>query len=191
MDAWFKVCIDQEGSVTGVHPIAADTPATFDALTPALRSWQFHPVVLGDQAMPACAWIEIAGPASLPNDIPGLIPIAALDPDIHFGLPKRVDGDALQAPNEKGKREVLKGGFYEMIPTFWVCADADGKVTKAVVYASSGMPALDRMYVGVIKGWRYQREDAPSCGWITYIYVQDIPARGPPHEPRREQVPVP
>ena len=187
MDAWFKVCIDQEGSVTGVHPIAADTPATFDALTPTLRSWAFRPVVLGDQAMPACAWIEVAGPASVSN----IIPVAPLDPDILAVLPKRVEGDPLRVPDDRGKRAIVKAGFYEMISTFWVCVDAGGKVTDVVVYASSGIPTLDLMYVGVIKSWRYQPEDGPSCGLITYDYVQDIPARGPLHEPSRVPVPVP
>jgi len=156
--AWFKVCVDRDGKVTGAHAMKATTQAAEDAWRANIASWQFKPFVLGGEASPVCSWFELAAPYAERDHA---IPVPPLEPELAVRVPRKlVSGTTGIVPTEPRA----------VIGTLRFCIGADGTVTKAGMYTSTGLPDYDRAVVDGARSWNYEPGPAETCDIVVVAY---------------------
>jgi TonB family protein len=171
--AWFKICVDHAGAVTGVHPIAIDTDASLDDLSKTIGAWTFRPFQLGGAATPACSWIEIGGSSAEAKTSKNVVPIAPIDDGAVGPQREMIAGSRLIVPDDDTKQQLRNASDYVRLTlTLRYCIDPDGKVTKASLYTSSGVARYDRAALAAIFGWRFERAERETCTATPIIYVQ-------------------
>jgi hypothetical protein len=71
--AWFKICDDDTGAITGTHARESSSPLAERTFASAIARWKFGPPKLGDHAVPVCANYRFVHP---PTEDPEVLPMA-------------------------------------------------------------------------------------------------------------------
>jgi hypothetical protein len=142
--AWFKVCIDATGAVTGVHPRLTSSLTAQDALATWIRTWTFRSYKLGEQPSPVCSMLWMSTEGERPG---GVMPFP-VPPDLADAIV--VELGALGAPLEEATKTGITIGRPRLEGTHTVlrwallfCIDTVGQVDKVYVMRSSGDRKLD------------------------------------------------
>ena len=179
--AWFKICIDGEGNVTGVHPREASSPRLRDTYRALIPTWKFQPFKLGGQPTPVCTlegfmFAEPDSKAQLQPELP-LPDFTNGDEGIlhvEMGAAKRLSGVTAIAPYSDDKLRIGSGRIDAVIG---VCTDEQGAVVKTVLLAPSGYPNWDAHLLQEARHWRYQPfvvggKAFKVCTGIHFLYHQ-------------------
>ncbi|HTJ45004.1 MAG TPA: hypothetical protein VL463_23010 [Kofleriaceae bacterium] len=176
--AWFKLCLDRDGKVTGIHPYASTSPDAERALAVGLDAWKFRPFIAGGAATPACALIMRAHPADFGESFERQVPTAALDPSRFAAtLLKRVEGNPTIQPNDRLKIAIQQAGVNVLTGSWRFCIDANGDVDKVETFETTGIPSYDRQIMDALQTWRYAApvldgKPQPACSLISFVYHQ-------------------
>lgn len=170
-DSWFKLCLDRDGAITGVHPIATISDALTTTITTEVSSWTFRPFVLGGSPAPVCSWLEIAGAHA---ESLGSVPIAPLDPAATSEQWRpRIGGNTTIAPTDEEKTLIQRAGVHSLAGTLRYCVAPSGEVSKVEIYASTGLPLYDKIIVANVLAWKFEPADRETCAALSMIYVQN------------------
>jgi len=176
--AWFKLCLDRDGKVTGIHPYASTSPDAERALSVGLDAWTFRPFVAGGAATPACALIMRAHPADFGESFERQVPTAPLDPS-RFAATylKHLEGDPTIQPSDRLKTAIRQAGVTEVTGTFRYCIDENGDVDKVETFETTGIPSYDRQIIEALRTWRFAAPHADgkpvaACSLLSFVYHQ-------------------
>ena len=161
--SWFKVCVDAQGAITGLHLRETSSLAAMRAHEQAIRAWKLRPFMLGTQPTPVCALVHIGG---TPRDrdaaaVPPLNPLAKsgvlqLSPWLVEG---RLVGDSkLRVHPDDSDRAFIpkRKGPITFVGLVGLCFTPAGTVEDAVMIRPSGLPSYDRRVVERIRQFRYR-----------------------------------
>lgn len=180
--AWFKVCLDATGAVTGVHLRQVTSPDAASALGELTKQWTFAPFVAGGTAIPVCALTRVdATPPekdheTLPLDVS---PEGAGYVTLSSAAVKRIEGRKTIVPDDEDKRFLVQH-FHgaRLVAVLKACFDEAGKVEKLALIKSSGLPRYDRkLQSTILDEWHYAPKSASgvafkACTGVTFIYTQ-------------------
>lgn len=186
---WLKVCLDESGAVTDVHPYTPPSYVMMDAFVTAARTWTFRPFLHAGQPVPVCSMVQMSYPA---DKAPPIEELPLPPPKSKFVRPplslaqrafvtlmegKRIAGRRTIVPDDATKPEIAKYRGQEIKGSFRVCLDVEGRVESVLPMRSTGFPAYDRDLLTGIATWRYSPysingEAVPVCTAVTFIYLQ-------------------
>jgi hypothetical protein len=182
--AWLKVCVDASGTVTGVHAREASTPAAARRFAEIARSWKFQPFVMRGQPQPVCSVVLLGDPTTTregkehPRDLPLPLPDEPVELTLlpSKALGKRVRGEDQIKPNESDAKAIYRSGSTR-IAAFEYCIDETGRVSKLLMFRSTGLPGYDQKLSAGIRQWQYRPylddgKPVPVCSSVLFIYSQ-------------------
>jgi len=154
--AWFKVCIDATGVVTGVHPRLTSNLVAQNAFAAWIKSWTFAPYKLGDQPSPVCAMVMITPsgesasgvmPPPMPSDMPERIVVTP-------GAFGPLLAGAFQPPVSPALKKNEKPGLM-LTATAMYCIDEIGQVDQVVMMRSTEDKKVDDQVTAGLMKLRY------------------------------------
>lgn len=155
--AWFKVCVDATGAVTGVHPRLTSSLVAEDAFAAWIKTWTFQPYMLGDQPSPVCSLVMITPdgesqggvmPPPMPSDMAERIVVTP------GALGRPLAGEFRAPVSPAPKKNEKKPGLI-VTATAMYCIDDIGQVDEAVVMKSTGDRKLDEQVRTQLLALRY------------------------------------
>jgi hypothetical protein len=187
--AWFKVCIDDIGSVNEIYVHEMTSVKAKDAFLGAIQTWKFQPFVIEGQAVPVCAMVRMTypygqGPVTEVLPLPPAPSKTKRDPFVFAEGTKhalleghRIAGQIMIAPDDETKKAIHNAGIRRVMGTFRLCMDETGKVETVLPLRSTGVASYDRRIIGGMLAWRYSPymidgRAVAVCTAITYIYTQ-------------------
>jgi hypothetical protein len=184
--AWFKVCIDATGAVTGVHPRLASSLVAQDVLAPWVKTWSFKSFKLGDQPSPVCSlmYLDLPAGSSQPTMTPPPVPPeqagAIVVSSDAFG--PLLEGDQTITPDGSAIDEARARGATTLGATVMYCLDDIGKVETAVIMQSTGSPRLDKELTAKALAWRFapftfRGTPTRACTHTTLTYNVPVEAK--------------
>lgn len=180
--AWLKVCIDAEGTVTSVHAREATSLGASHAFTAAARTWHFRPFVVGNHGLPVCSLARLTYPPDQAASIETL-PVPSTSADELVVVPPqameahRIFGEKLIKPDEDVAKAIQQHGVAQLVGVFKLCIDETGHVTDVTMLRSTRARAYDAKIMRTMKTWVYspflnEGRAAPVCTAVTFIYTQ-------------------
>ena len=185
--AWFDVCLDTTGQVTGAHIRSYSSPKAAHAFADAIARWKFQPYTIAGHALPVCSLVRLAYPPD--KDDHHALPLP-LPPSATRGLPEpppivppraveehRIAGERAIEPDARTKTFIQINSFGRVVGTFRLCLDATGKPEAIDVLRSTGIASYDQRLIDGMSAWRYSPfeldgKPTPVCTGITFIYTQ-------------------
>lgn len=177
--AWFKVCLDAEGNVTGVHEREVTSPKAALAFAAAIQRWRFRPFKFGSQALPACSFVRVSHPyQKLAKEV---LPVVFPTVDGAVRIPpaqaKRLTGAPSIVPDDADKVRFQQAGGGTLTGTFSYCYDATGKVTAVSIIEPTGLRSYDALIMREIHAWTFapyvlDGQAITACTVATFIYTQ-------------------
>ncbi len=187
---WFKLCIDETGTVESARPYQTTSIAATKAFERAITQWRFRPFALQGQPMPVCSMVQLAHP---PKDAPTPETIPLPPPPSHDRNPgsivyapgtgqqliegKLIKGEKLVVPDDDTRVQIQQSSSRRLLGTFRVCIDETGHVESLLPLRSTGYARYDRRILGAMTQWEYSPylvdgRPVPVCTGVTFIYTQ-------------------
>lgn len=178
--AWIKICLDQAGAITGVHPILVSSLATERALSGHVRTWTMRPFMVNGRALPACALLKLVYPAGVAEAIEQLplpIPASANGMRVDQSELKRLEGVTAIVPDDPDKLRIQQAKLSRVEGSYWYCVDEAGSVMTVNAIESTGLQGYDARIRSAMLSWRYRPytiggRPVPVCTTIRFVYNQ-------------------
>jgi hypothetical protein len=181
--AWIDVCLDKDGSVTGLRVREASSPFAAGAFAAAANQWRFRPFIVNGEGMAVCSLVLLAFPPPVAGESFSVPPLGTRRFDRPFldgtiMSVRRESGDVLIQPSRKVKSAISSAGLRTVVGAFSFCIDATGHVEDVVADRPTGIPSYDHDLIEGIKTWKYrpylhQGKAIPVCTAATFVYSQE------------------
>lgn len=185
--AWFDVCLDTSGKVTGAHLRSYTSPKAAHAFADAVARWSFRPYTIGGHPLPVCSLVRLAYPPGKSDD--HLLPLP-LPPSADRGLPDpapilpprvvethRIAGNRNIEPDDATRTDLHYKNKSRIQATFRLCLNTSGHIETLDLLRSSGYATYDRELAAGMRQWVYSPfeldgKPTPVCTAVTFIYSQ-------------------
>jgi hypothetical protein len=181
--AWFKVCLDETGSVASADLYETSSIATAAALRTVLARWKFRPFVMNGQPWPVCAMVRMP-PTQDVETLPAPPPVAKSGkPAIVFSLAggladvKRISGVIATAPDDLTKVAIAQRGTTQVRGLFRACVNEAGAVESVFPLVATGFPDYDTKLTALMLEWQYvpfvlDGQPQAFCTTVEFRYQQ-------------------
>ena len=187
--AWFKVCLDGTGAVSGTDEREVTSLEAWHVFAAAIGAWRFRPFTIDGRALPVCAMVHFEHPHGTAGKVTERLPLPAppsrqgkktpvvLADGAEVIEARRVSGQRLIEPDVVTRSAIAEANNPKVVGAFRVCLDDTGHVESVLPLRSTGFASYDRTIIAGINTWIYSPfvvdgEPTPICTSVTFIYRQ-------------------
>jgi len=194
--AWVRICLDKTGAITSKNFVETKPSDAMKAFEEAIADWKFRAFELHKTKLAACSLALLTYPSTnapatetIPPgdvDLPTLKTVSnnpfeyELDGVEFNGAPQTVPPTVLEKTRTRGNKQIepdpitkvdiAKDKKQQVVASFKLCLDPQGRVFSVSALKSSGYADYDLKIDHEMRNWAFKPSQSRVCTAYTFIY---------------------